>query len=76
MTPMIGVMEKVLHNMDVAPPAKHCGANYPEFPGWHPVRIPRAEIKQVVGRVAAGKTERLTQIITGVARSSTRNSRN
>ena len=63
---MIGGMDEALHSKDVARPASPAGsansvrpaspalsggAEYPEFPGCHPVRISRDEIRSWEGRI-------------------------
>ena len=44
-------MDEVLHSKDVARFAQAGGPKYPQFPGCHPVRISRAEIKTWEGRI-------------------------
>ncbi|MXW46336.1 MAG: hypothetical protein F4Z63_10095 [Gammaproteobacteria bacterium] len=48
---MIGGMDEALHSKDVARSAISGGPKYPEFPGCHPVRISRAEIRTWEGRI-------------------------
>ena len=48
---MIGGMDEALHSKDVARSAISGGPKYPEFPGCHPVRISRAEIRSWEGRI-------------------------
>ena len=48
---MIGGMDEALHSKDVARSAISGGPKVPEFPGCHPVRISRAEIRTWEGRI-------------------------
>ena len=48
---MIAAMDEALHSEDVARSALSGGPKYPEFPGCHPVRISRAEIRTWDGRI-------------------------
>ncbi|MXW45108.1 MAG: hypothetical protein F4109_07200 [Gammaproteobacteria bacterium] len=48
---MMTVMDEALHSKDVARSARSGGPKYPEFPGCHPVRISRSEIKTWEGRI-------------------------